>query len=207
MLAAGLTLDEIPYWRDGTLEKYTPSGEYVVVKFARWAFEKFAGVEDKLGTQMRAVGEAMSIGKNYKEAFQKAIRSLEIGRYGLGFAKNFHDLPLNELMRLLTEPSSERQFIMYEALRKGATVDQLFDKTKIKNWFIEQMQELVELEEQILQYKGKPLPDEMLNQAKKDGFADRYLAQILDVQETEIRTQRLSLGLGQAWEPVPVSQA
>ena len=205
MLAAGLTLDEIPYWRDGTLEKYTPSGEYVVVKFARWAFEKFAGVEDKLGTQMRAVGEAMSIGKNYKEAFQKAIRSLEIGRYGLGFAKNFHDLPLNELMRLLTEPSSERQFIMYEALRKGATVDQLFDKTKIKNWFIEQMQELVELEEQILQYKGKPLPDEMLNQAKKDGFADRYLAQILDVQETEIRTQRLSLGLGQAWEPVPVS--
>ena len=134
MLAAGLTLNEIPYWRDGTLEKYTPSGEYVVVKFARWAFEKFAGVEDKLGTQMRAVGEAMSIGKNYKEAFQKAIRSLEIGRYGLGFAKNFHDLPLNELMRLLTEPSSERQFIMYEALRKGATVDQLFDKITNDIW-------------------------------------------------------------------------
>ena len=205
MLAAGLTLDEIPYWRDGTLEKYTPSGEYVVVKFARWAFEKFAGVEDKLGTQMRAVGEAMSIGKNYKEAFQKAIRSLEIGRYGLGFAKNFHDLPLNELMRLLTEPSSERQFIMYEALRQGATVEQLHDKTRIKNWFIEQMQELVELEEQILQYKGKPLPDEMLNQAKKDGFADRYLARILDVQETEIRKQRLSLGLAEAWDSVPVS--
>ena len=205
MLAAGLTLDEIPYWRDGTLEKYTPSGEYVVVKFARWAFEKFAGVEDKLGTQMRAVGEAMSIGKNYKEAFQKAIRSLEIGRYGLGFAKNFHHLSLDELMGLLAEPSSERQFIMYEALRKGATVDQLHDKTKIKRWFIEQMQELVELEEQILQFKGKSLPDEMLNRAKKDGFADRYLAQILDVHEMEIRKQRLSFGLGQAWEPVPVS--
>ena len=123
MLAAGLTLDEIPYWRDGTLEKYTPSGDYVVVKFARWAFEKFAGVEDKLGTQMRAVGEAMSIGKNYKEAFQKAIRSLEIDRYGLGFAKNFHGLHLDDLMELLAEPSSERQFIMYEALRQGATVD------------------------------------------------------------------------------------
>jgi carbamoyl-phosphate synthase large subunit len=205
MLAAGLTLDEIPYWRDGTLEKYTPSGDYVVVKFARWAFEKFAGVEDKLGTQMRAVGEAMSIGKNYKEAFQKAIRSLEISRYGLGFAKNYHNQSLDELMGLLSEPSSERQFIMYEALRKGATVDQLFDKTKIKQWFIEQMQELVELEEQILQFKGKPLPDEMLKQAKKDGFADRYLAQILDVRETEIRKQRLSLDLGQAWEPVPVS--
>ena len=89
-LAGGLTLDEIPYWRDGTLEKYTPSGDYVVVKFARWAFEKFQGVEDKLGTQMRAVGEVMSIGKTYKEAFQKAIRSLETGRYGLGFAKDFN---------------------------------------------------------------------------------------------------------------------
>ena len=79
-LAGGLTLDEIPYWREGTLEKYTPWGDYVVVKFARWAFEKFEGVEDKLGTQMRAVGEVMSIGKTYKEAFQKSIRSLEIGR-------------------------------------------------------------------------------------------------------------------------------
>ena len=72
MLAAGMTLDEIPYWREGTLDKYTPSGDYVVVKFARWAFEKFRGIEDKLGTQMRAVGEVMSIGKNYKEAFLKA---------------------------------------------------------------------------------------------------------------------------------------
>jgi carbamoyl-phosphate synthase large subunit len=205
MLAAGLTMDEIPYWRDGTLEKYTPSGDYVVVKFARWAFEKFAGVEDKLGTQMRAVGEAMSIGKNYKEALQKAIRSLEIGRYGLGFAKNFHDLSSDELMGLLSEPSSERQFIMYEALRKGITVDQLHEKTMIKRWFIEQMQELVELEEQILQFVGKPLPDEMLEQAKKDGFADRYLAQILEANETEIRKQRLSLGMAEAWEPVPVS--
>jgi len=77
LLAGGLTMDEIPYWRDGTLEKYTPSGDYVVVKFARWAFEKFEGVEDKLGTQMRAVGEVMSLGKNYKESFQKSIRSLE----------------------------------------------------------------------------------------------------------------------------------
>ncbi len=205
MLAAGLTMDEIPYWRDGTLEKYTPSGDYVVVKFARWAFEKFADVEDKLGTQMRAVGEAMSIGKNYKEALQKAIRSLEIGRYGLGFARNFHNLSPDELLGLLSEPSSERQFIMYEALRKGVTVDQLYDKTKIKRWFIEQMQELVALEEQILQFKGKPLPDEMLQRAKKDGFADRYLAQILEVSEVEIRKQRLSLGLAEAWEPVPVS--
>jgi len=136
MLAGGLTMDEIPYWRDGTLEKYTPSGEYVVVKFARWAFEKFKGIEDKLGTQMRAVGEVMSIGKNYKEAFQKSIRSLEINRYGLGFAKDFNKKSPDELLELLTEPTSERQFIMYEALRKGISIDTLFEKTHIKSWFI-----------------------------------------------------------------------
>ena len=205
MLAGGMTMDEIPYWRDGTLEKYTPSGDYVVVKFARWAFEKFEGAEDKLGTQMRAVGEVMSIGKNYKEACQKSIRSLENGRYGLGFAKDFHERSLAELMELLAEPSSERQFVMYEALRKGATIDDLYAKTHIKPWFIEQMKELVDLEEQILQYKGKELPEQLLVQAKKDGFSDRYLGQILEIPETEIRLRRTTLGEVQGWEPVPVS--
>jgi carbamoyl-phosphate synthase large subunit len=205
MLAGGLTLDEIPYWREGTLEKYTPSGDYVVVKFARWGFEKFKGVEDKLGTQMRAVGEVMSIGKNYKEALQKAIRSLEIGRHGLGFARNFHQLPLEELMNLLSSPSSQRQFIMYEALRKGAEIDALFEKTHIKRWFIKQMQELVQLEEEILKYKGKKLPDKLLIQAKKDGFADKYLSKLLGVAEADIRKRRTGLSVVEAWEPVPVS--
>lgn len=205
MLAAGLTLDEIPYWRDGTLDKYTPSGEYVVIKFARWAFEKFPGSIDKLGTQMRAVGEVMSIGKNYKEAFQKAIRSLEIGRYGLGFAKDFNNRTLEELLSMLTEATSERQFIMYEALRKGADVNHLFEMTYIKTYFIEQMKELVMLEEQILGYKGKKLPDEILIRAKKDGFADRYLAKLLEKDETEIRERRTALGIVEGWEAVPVS--
>jgi len=205
ILATGVTMDEIPYWRDGSLEKYTPSGDYVVVKFSRWDFEKFPGAEDKLGTQMRAVGEVMSIGKNYKEAFQKAIRSLEKKRYGLGFVKDFNKKSLEELLEMLSEPSSERQFIMYEALRKGADVDNLFAKTYIKKWFIGQMKELVELEEKILKYKNKKLPDEMLIQAKKDGFADRYLAQILEKKEDEIRQQRLSLGINECWEAVPVS--
>jgi len=205
MLAGGLTMDEIPYWRDGTLEKYTPSGDYVVVKFARWGFEKFPGVEDKLGTQMRAVGEVMSIGKNYKEAFQKAIRSLESGRYGLGFAKDFHEKPLEDLMDLLSEASSERQFIMYEALRKGADIQELFQKTYIKPWFIEQMKELVDLEEEILKYREGKLPDDLLIQAKKDGFSDRYLSQLLQSPEKEIRNRRSTLGIEEAWEPVPVS--
>jgi carbamoyl-phosphate synthase large subunit len=205
MLAAGLTLDEIPYWKSGTLDKYTPSGDYVVVKFARWAFEKFKGVEDKLGTQMRAVGEVMSIGKNYKEAFGKAIRSLEKGRYGLGFAKNFNDLSLEQLLPLLSTPTSERQFLMYEALKKGASVDVLHERTSIKKWFIEQMAELVALENKLLQSKGKLPSDELLIQAKKDGFADKYLAQILDIDEKDVREKRTALGIVEAWEPVPVS--
>jgi carbamoyl-phosphate synthase large subunit len=204
-LAGGMTMDEIPYWRDGTLDKYTPSGDYVVVKFARWAFEKFKGSQDKLGTQMRAVGEAMSIGKNYKEAFQKAIRSLEIGRYGLGFAKHFNELTKEELLVRLNEPSSERQFLMYEALRKGATVEELHEKTYIKTWFIGQMKELVELEEEILKYKGKLPPDELLIQAKKDGFADKYLAQRLGISEKSLRDRRKALGLMEGWHAVPVS--
>ena len=205
LLAGGLTMDEIPYWRDGTLEKYTPSGDYVVVKFARWAFEKFEGVEDKLGTQMRAVGEVMSLGKTYKESFQKSIRSLENNRYGLGFAKDFNEKSLNELLNMLGTPTSERQFMMYEALRKGADIQELYEITHIKPWFIEQMQELVKLEEQILPHKGRMLPDDLLVQAKKDGFADKYLSQILGLPEKDVRDKRIALGLAQAWEPVPVS--
>ncbi|NLI83747.1 MAG: carbamoyl-phosphate synthase large subunit [Deltaproteobacteria bacterium] len=204
-LAGGLTLDEIPYWREGTLEKYTPWGDYVVVKFARWAFEKFKGVQDRLGTQMRAVGEVMSIGKNYKEAFQKSIRSLEIGRYGLGFARDFHERALEDLLEMLSTPTSERQFLMYEALRKGASVEDLYARTHIKPWFIQQMKELVELEEEILKFKGRMPSDELLIRSKKDGFADRYLAQILGIPERDIRERRKSLGVVHGWDAVPVS--
>jgi carbamoyl-phosphate synthase large subunit len=206
-LAAGLTLDEIPYWRDGTLDKYTPSGDYVVVKFARWAFEKFRDAEDRLGTQMRAVGEVMSIGKTYKEALHKAIRSLENGRHGLGFARDFHDRSLEELMKLLSFPTSERQFIMYEAIRKGAGIDDLYRKTFIKPWFLQQMKEMVELEERMLAFRGSPLPDALLIQAKRDGFADKYLAKLMDLPEREIRRQRVALGVVEAWDYVPVSGA
>jgi carbamoyl-phosphate synthase large subunit len=204
-LAVGVTLDELPYWRGGTLEKYTPSGDYVVVKFARWAFEKFRDAEDRLGTQMRAVGEVMSIGKTYKEAFQKAIRSLEIGRFGLGFAKDFHEKPLEDLMKLLNYATSERQFIMYEALRKGADIQELYRKTFIKPWFIQQMKQLVDEEEQIIRYKGRKLPDDVLIQAKKNGFADKYLAKLLAIDEVEVRKQRVTLGLLESWDIVPVS--
>ena len=209
MLASGLTLDEIPCGKHGTLDKYVAGGDYVVLKFARWAFEKFKGVKDELGTQMRAVGEVMSIGKTYKEAFQKAIRSLEQGCYGLGFVGTYHEQSKEELLRQLNTPSSKRQFIMYEALRKGATIDEIHERTKIKDYFIEQMLELVEEENKILTYAnenpGKMLPDEMLEQAKKDGFADRYLSQLMDIPEKDIREARIALGITEAWEGVHVS--
>ena len=209
MLASGLTLDEIPCGKHGTLDKYVAGGDYVVLKFARWAFEKFKGVKDELGTQMRAVGEVMSIGKTYKEAFQKAIRSLEQGCYGLGFVGNYHEQSKEELLRQLNAPSSKRQFIMYEALRKGATIDEIHERTKIKAYFIEQMLELVEEEDKILTFAnenpGKMLPDDMLEQAKKDGFADRYLSQLMDIPEKDIREARIALGITEAWEGVHVS--
>lgn len=209
MLATGLTLGEIPCGKHGTLDKYVPGGDYVVLKFARWAFEKFKGVEDKLGTQMRAVGEVMSIGKTYKEAFQKAVRSLEKDRYGLGFVKDFHEKSLDDLIQMLQEPTSERQFIMYEALRKGATVEQLHELTKIKVHFIQEMKELVDEEQAILAYAsehpGEQLPEDQFATAKKDGFSDRYLGQMLNIPEDDIRAYRLGLGITEAWEGVHVS--
>ncbi len=205
MLAAGLTLKDIPCGKYGTLDKYVPDGDYVVIKFARWAFEKFKGVEDKLGTQMRAVGEVMSIGKTYKEAFQKAIRSLETGRYGLGHAKDFDTLPKEELLRRLNTPSSERHFLMYEALRKGASVEEIHEITKVKAYFIEQMKELVEEEEALLTQSGRLPEDEMLISAKKNGFSDKYLSQLLQIPEEEIRNRRIELGMEETWEGVHVS--
>ena len=205
MLAAGLTLKDIPCGKYGTLDKYVPDGDYVVIKFARWAFEKFKGVEDKLGTQMRAVGEVMSIGKTYKEAFQKAIRSLETGRYGLGFARNYNDLSCRELLYKLAVPSSDRHFIMYEALRKGASVEEIHELTGVKVWFIRQMKELVEEEENLLEYRGGLPSDKLLVSAKKDGFSDRYLSMLLEIPEDQIRQRRISLGITEAWEGVHVS--
>ena len=207
LLAAGLTLDEIPYWKEGTMDKYVPYGDYIVLKFARWAFEKFSGIEDKLGTQMRAVGEVMSIGRTFKEAFQKAIRSLEIGRSGLGFAKDFNELSTEELLHKIATPNSERYFAIYEALRKGADPEEIFKVSGIKKYFLEQIKQLVDLESEILAHKGSALPGGLLARAKKDGFADKYLSMLLGIPEENIRGQREALGIVQQWDVVPVSGA
>ncbi|HBI73980.1 MAG TPA: carbamoyl phosphate synthase large subunit, partial [Lachnospiraceae bacterium] len=205
LLAADLDLSDIPCGKYGTLDRYVPDGDYVVIKFARWAFEKFKGAEDKLGTQMRAVGEVMSIGKTYKEAFQKAIRSLETGRYGLGGVKDYASKTKEELLNLLHVPTSERQFIMYEALRKGATVEELYQLTKIKHYFLEQMKELVLEEEEIKKYKGTVPPLAILKTAKQNGFSDKYMSLLLNIPEKQIRDSRIQAGIKQAWEGIHVS--
>jgi len=204
-LAAGLTMDEIPYWKKGTLEKYEPSGDYVVIKFARWAFEKFPQAKDELGTQMRAVGEVMSIGKNFKESFQKAIRSLEIKRYGLGGAKDFKDLSLEELKKRLLSPSSERIFLIYEALRKGMSVEDLSKQTFIDTWFLSQIKDLVDFEERIVAKGWTKFSDKQLIEAKELGFSDRYLAGLFGVNEKDVRDRRIALGKIARYEAVPVS--
>lgn len=204
-LAAGLDLKDIPYWRDGSLDLYTPSGDYVVVKFARWAFEKFAQAKDHLGTQMKAVGEVMSIGKNFKEAFQKAIRSLEIGRSGLGCVKKFEKLSAEELRTKIITPNSERFFQIYEALKKGVTVDEIVKLTKITRYFIEQMAELAVLELELATHDFDALPDDLLVQAKRDGFSDKYLGNLFKVPEKQIRDRRTALGVTAVFCAVPVS--
>ena len=198
-------MDEIPYWRDGTLEKYTPSGDYVVIKFARWAFEKFPQAKDILGTQMKAVGEVMSIGKTFKEAFQKSIRSLETGRYGLGGAKNFKTLSVDQLREKLHAPSSERIFLMYEALRQGMSIAELHTMTHIGEWFINEMKDLVDFEETMIKTSWQKLSDKDLLKAKEWGFSDRYLAGLFLIKEKDVRARRLKLGKIARYEAVPVS--
>ncbi len=204
-MATGITLDEMPYWRDGSMDKYTPSGDYVVVKFARWAFEKFPQAKDALGTQMKAVGEVMSIGANFKEAMQKAIRSLEIGRAGLGMVKKFEKLSADELVEKLITPSSERYFQIYEAFKKGVTVDEVFKRTKIGKWFLTQIWELAQFELKLAACNWMSLDDALLVQAKKDGFCDKYLAKIFNVSESMVRDRRMKAGAVATYCRVPVS--
>ena len=204
-LAAGLNMDELPYWRKGTLEKYEPWGDYVVIKFARWAFEKFPQARDVLGTQMRAVGEVMSIAKTFKESFQKSIRSLETKRYGLGGAKNFKDLSLDELKQRISMPSSERIFLIYECLSKGMSVEDLYQTTFIGRWFLGQMKELVEFEEELIKSNWEKISERQLRTSKEMGFSDRYLAKLFNITEQEIRQKRIAAGITVRYEAVPVS--
>ena len=205
MLAVGLSLAEIPCPRCGSLGEFTPLADSVTVKLLRWSLRKLPGARDRLGPEMHSEGEAIGVGSTYKEALQKAVRSLAIGRCGLGFAKDFNEIQLPPLMKLLVKPSAERLFVVYEALRKGAALDELEHCTHFKRWHLEQLQELVELEEELRKYQGVVPPVELLRRAKKDGFADHRLARLCGVGEREIRSARQQAGIVRNWAATPAA--
>jgi carbamoyl-phosphate synthase large subunit len=208
-LAVGYTLDEIR--NDITREtpaSFEPVLDYVVVKIPRWNFEKFPGVDDRLGTQMKSVGEAMSIGGTFKEALQKAIRSLEIGRYGLGgdgrdavdvakLDETAREAYLDEVKSALRTPRWDNLFRMRDAIRLGVTVDELHQLTAIDPWFLDNILEIVEEEEAMRKAAaaGTPLDRRALMRAKQLGFSDVQIGHLYGQSPDEIRALRKSMGV------------
>ena len=197
-LAVGYTLDEIPNDITGeTLACFEPSIDYCVVKIPRWTFEKFPEAEDTLSTAMKSVGETMSIGRTFKEAFQKGLRSLETGRSGFG-ADGKDPAPGsvagNELEYKLSTPNSQRLFYVKYAIEHGMPITMLHEMTHIDPWFLNQMKQIVDLEKQI-KLAGKDLPRDLFEQAKKYGFSDRQLACLTDLTDKQIEQKRKDLDL------------
>lgn len=200
-LAVGYSLDEIPNdITKETLASFEPTIDYCVVKIPRWTFEKFMGSEDVLTTSMKSVGETMAIGRTFKEALQKGLRSLEIGRYGLGAdgrdAREKGVGPTKEEIRKkLFFPNSHRIFYIRLAFKYGFTVDEIYKMTHIDRWFLENIRQIVTLEDELSSYKGKPItsiPQAPFEKAKEYGFSDRQLAFLLNSHEDTIRQERES---------------
>ncbi|ACN17825.1 CarB2 [Desulforapulum autotrophicum HRM2] len=197
-LAVGYTLDEITNDITGeTLACFEPSIDYCVVKIPRWTFEKFPETEDILSTAMKSVGETMSIGRTFKEAFQKGLRSLEIGRFGFG-ADGKDPAPgsisRTELEYKLATPNSQRIFFIRHALENGMDIETINALTSIDPWFLFQMKQLVEFDKTIT-LAGRELPKEMLKKAKRWGYSDRQLAHLTGNSEEKIERQRKRLGI------------
>jgi len=197
-LAVGYTLDEIP--NDITREtkaSFEPTIDYCVVKIPRWAFEKFPGAERKIDTQMRSVGEAMSIGRTFKEALQKGIRSLEISRFGFGADGRDGRLDVERLRHHLRNPNDQRLFYLHYALRQGMSLEELHELTHIDPWFLFNLQQIVEMEERLRTAAADSgeLGADLLLEAKRMGFSDVQLAHLSGRTEQEIRELRLAQGV------------
>ncbi len=196
-LAVGYSLDEIR--NDITREtpaSFEPTIDYVVTKIPRWAFEKFPGAKDTLTVQMKSVGETMSIGRTFKESVQKAIRGLEIGRAGLGCdGKDAAQtkMSLEDLLHAMRTPNRDRLFQVMEALRKGATLEQVYEVTWFDPWFIRQLQEIVQEEKAIL--NSNPDDAAQFRHAKQLGFSDKQLATLWKCTEDEVRAKRIGHGI------------
>jgi len=201
-LAVGYTLDEIP--NDITRETpacFEPAIDYCVVKIPRFTFEKFSMADPTLTISMKSVGEAMSIGRTFKESLQKALRSLEIGKFGLE-SICFKDLSdpkadeelKQEILEKIRVPNAERIFYIGDAIRTGIDIDKIYDLSRIDRWFLQNIKEIIDLEKVLIKHKDK-ISDELLTQAKKFGFSDRQLAKLLGKKESEIYKMRKDINL------------
>jgi len=211
-LAVGYTLDEIP--NDITKEtpaSFEPTIDYVVVKVPRFAFDKFPTANQILGTQMKSVGEVMAIGRTFEEALQKALRSLEIGRYGLGCDGKDKNPSRDEIVRKLRFPSHDRIFYIRYAFQNGFSVKEIYELTKIDPWFLEKVKNIVEFEEKLKKIakekKIEEVPREVLLEAKKLGFSDKQLAFIFKCSEREVRAVRKNLGIRAVYKMVDTCAA
>ena len=213
-LAVGYTLDEIPNDITGeTYASFEPAIDYCVVKIPRWAFEKFPETQDYLTTSMKSVGETMAIGRTFKESFQKGLRSLEIGRYGFGadgkgliFDNPLSDPIRHEIEKKLATPNSQRIFYIREALVGGISVPSISDITGIDPWFIHQLKQIVDLEQQIRNVSGN-ISDSLMKKAKSWGFSDRQLAFLTGLEEAKIEQYRKAVQIKPVYKLVDTCAA
>ncbi|CCG98639.1 carbamoyl-phosphate synthase, large subunit [Fibrella aestuarina BUZ 2] len=206
-MAVGYNLDELINPITGTTSAFfEPAIDYVIVKVPRWNFDKFPGADRSLGLQMKSVGEAMGIGRNFQEALQKACQSLEIRRNGLG-ADGRELTDINALKHSLEHPSWNRLFHIYDAFKAGMSFSTIRKLTKIDPWFLHQIEELIELEREIAQYDLDDLPPELLRTAKQKGYADRQLAHILQVRESKIYNYRQNHNIRRVYKCVDTCAA
>ena len=212
-LAIGYTLDEIP--NDITRKtpaSFEPALDYCVVKIPRFTFEKFPETEPWLGVSMKSVGETMAIGRNFKEALQKGLRSLEIGKCGLEDIKNWESLsPVKRqeiLQERLAKPNAERVFYMKMAIKEGLSREEIYNLTKIDPWFIHEIEQIVEMEERLKEVKDwRNLEPELVKRAKEFGFSDRQLARLWNTQEEVVRKWRKERGIEEVYKQVDTCAA
>src|SRR6187551_2288367 len=206
-LAIGYNLDELSNAITGTTTAYfEPAIDYVIVKIPRWNFDKFHGVDRRLGLQMKSVGEVMGIGRNFQEALQKACQSLEIRRNGLG-ADGKELTKQADLLYSLENPSWNRVFHIYDALKLGISMKTIQNLTKIDKWFLEQIWELIEVEKEIEKYELNTIPKELMRTAKEKGYADRQIAHLVDCKESEVHKKRREMGINRVYKMVDTCAA
>ena len=206
-LAIGYTLDEL----DNQITKSTsaffePTLDYVIVKIPRWNFNKFKGSDRQLGLQMKSVGEVMGIGRSFQEALQKACQSLEINRNGLG-ADGRELTDQDAILKSLENPSWNRLFHIYDAIKLGIPFKKIKEKTRIDDWFLRQIKDLIDLEKKIGKFTISDIPKELLFEAKQKGYADRQLGHLLNCMESEVFHKRNDLGINRVYKLVDTCAA